>query len=139
MCLNKMSRTSSRNIDPHHQKYSSIFHCTHEELFYPCVHQTHIECLLRKSSFFFVTSDHRTTLGLNTSLCSLILDFLTGKSQMVRMRNNTSSPLTLNTGAPQGCVLSPLLYTHDYTATHSSNVIVKFADHNGDRPDHRQR
>ncbi len=30
-----------------------------------------------------------------------------------------------------GCVLSPLLYslyTHDCTATHSSNVIVKFAD-----------
>ncbi len=47
------------------------------------------------------------------------------------MGNNTSSPLTLNTGAPQGCVLSPLLYslyTHDCTATHSSNVIVKFAD-----------
>ncbi len=47
------------------------------------------------------------------------------------MGNNTSSPLTLNTGAPQGCVLSPLLYslyTHDCAATHSSNVIVKFAD-----------
>ncbi len=65
-------------------------------------------------------------------LCILwILDFLTGRSQVVRMGNNTSSPLTLNTGAPQGCVLSPLLYslyTHDCTATHSSNVIVKFAD-----------
>ncbi len=71
------------------------------------------------------------TLGLNRSLCSWILDFLTGRSQVVRMGNNTSSPLTLNTGAPQGCVLSPLLYslyTHDCTATHSSNVIVKLAD-----------
>ncbi len=29
MCLNKMSRTSSRNLGPEHQKYSSIFHCTH--------------------------------------------------------------------------------------------------------------
>ncbi|KAI3367953.1 hypothetical protein L3Q82_026780, partial [Scortum barcoo] len=41
------------------------------------------------------------------------------------------STLTLNTGAPQGCVLSPLLYslfTHDCVATHSSNTIVKFAD-----------
>ncbi len=71
------------------------------------------------------------TLGLNRSLCSWILDFLTGRSQVVRMGNNTSSPLILNTGAPQGCVLSPLLfslYTHYCTATHSSNVIVKFAD-----------
>ncbi len=70
-------------------------------------------------------------LGLNRSLCSWILDFLTGRIQVVRMGNNTSSPLTLNTGAPQGCVLSPLLYslyTHDCTATHSSNVLVKFAD-----------
>ncbi len=33
MCLNKM--TSSRNTDPQHQKYSSIFHCTHEGLFIP--------------------------------------------------------------------------------------------------------
>ncbi len=33
--LNKMSRTSSRNIGPQHKKYSSIFHCTHGELFIP--------------------------------------------------------------------------------------------------------
>ncbi len=51
--------------------------------------------------------------------------------QVVRVGSNISSPLTHNTGAPQGCVLSPLLYslyTHDCVATHSSNVIVKFAD-----------
>ncbi len=35
MCLNKMSRTSSRNIGPQHHKYSSIFHCTHGALFIP--------------------------------------------------------------------------------------------------------
>ncbi len=71
------------------------------------------------------------TLGLNRSLCSWILDFLIGRSQVVRMGNNTSSPLILNTGALQVCVLSPLmysLYTHDCTATNSSNFIVKFAD-----------
>ncbi len=71
------------------------------------------------------------TLGPNRSLCSWILDFLTGRSQVVRMGNNTSSPLILNTGASQGCILSPLLYslyTHDCTATHSSKVILKFVD-----------
>ncbi len=33
MCLIKMSRTSSRNIGPQHQKYSRIFNCTHGVLF----------------------------------------------------------------------------------------------------------
>jgi hypothetical protein len=71
------------------------------------------------------------TLGLNTSLCIWILDFLTGRPQVVRVGNNTSATLILNTGAPQGCVLSPLLYslfTHDCTARHNSNTIIEFAD-----------
>ncbi len=70
-------------------------------------------------------------LGLNNSLCSWILDYLTGRRQEVRVGSNISSPLTLNTGDLQGCVLSPLLYSlymHDCVATHSSNVIIKFAD-----------
>ncbi|XP_034095100.1 thymidine kinase, cytosolic isoform X2 [Gymnodraco acuticeps] len=42
-----------------------------------------------------------------------------------------TSELGSCTRAPQGCVLSPLLYSlfpHDCVATHSSNTIVKFAD-----------
>ncbi|KAI4890335.1 hypothetical protein NFI96_001135 [Prochilodus magdalenae] len=69
--------------------------------------------------------------GLNTSLCNWILDFLTGRPQSVRIGHNTSSTTTLSTGAPQGCVLSPLLFTlltHDCAAMHSSNHIIKFAD-----------
>ena len=49
----------------------------------------------------------------------------------MRIDNLTSTSLTLSTGAPQGCVLSPLLcslYTHDCVATRASNTIVKFAD-----------
>ncbi|XP_073675260.1 interferon-induced very large GTPase 1-like [Garra rufa] len=70
-------------------------------------------------------------LGLNTSLCNWILDFLTGRPQSVRVGHNTSSTTTLSTGAPQGCVLSPLLFTlltHYCTAKFSSNHIIKFAD-----------
>uniref|UniRef100_A0A8C8I2H8 Metalloproteinase inhibitor 2 n=1 Tax=Oncorhynchus tshawytscha TaxID=74940 RepID=A0A8C8I2H8_ONCTS len=71
------------------------------------------------------------TLGLDPALCNWVLDFLTGRPQVVRVGNNISSPLILNTGAPQGCVLSPLLYslfTHDCVAMHASNSIIKFAD-----------
>jgi hypothetical protein len=50
-------------------------------------------------------------LGLNTYLCNWILNFLMGRLQVVRVGNITSTTLTLNTGAPQGCVLSPLLYS----------------------------
>ncbi len=70
-------------------------------------------------------------LGLNNSLCNWILDFLTGRPQSVRVGHNTSSTTTLSTGAPQGCVLGPLLFmllTHDCTAKFSSNHIIKFAD-----------
>jgi hypothetical protein len=51
------------------------------------------------------------TLGLNTSLCNWTLDFLMGHPQVVRARNNASATLILKTGAPQGCVLSLLLYS----------------------------
>ncbi len=70
-------------------------------------------------------------LGLNTSLCDWIQDFLTGRPQVVKMGQFTSNSITLNVGAPQGCVLSPLLYslyTHDCVSSHSSTSIVTFAD-----------
>ncbi len=70
-------------------------------------------------------------LGLNNSLCNWMLDFLTGRPQSVRVGRNTSSTTTLSTGAPQGCVLSLLLFTlltYDCTVKFSSNHIIKFAD-----------
>ncbi len=70
-------------------------------------------------------------LGLNTSLCDWIQDFLTGRPQVVKVSQFTSNSITLNVGAPPGCVLSPLLYslyTHDCVSSHSSTSIIKFAD-----------
>ncbi len=72
-----------------------------------------------------------TDLGLNSSLCDWVQDFLTGRPQVVKMGQFTSNSITLNIGAPQGCVLSPLLYslyTHGCVSSHSSTSIVKFAD-----------
>lgn len=45
--------------------------------------------------------------------------------------NLCSKPVTLNTGAPQGCVLSSLFYslfTRDCVSTQSTNTIVKCTD-----------
>ncbi|KAK3513811.1 hypothetical protein QTP70_028861 [Hemibagrus guttatus] len=70
-------------------------------------------------------------LGLNTSLCNWILDFLTRRPQSGRIGNSFSSTTTLSTGAPQDCVLSPLLstlLTHNSAAMHSSNHIIKVTD-----------
>ncbi len=61
-------------------------------------------------------------LGITSSLCDWIQDFLTARPQVVKVGQFTSNSITLNVGAPQGCVLSPLLYSH------SSTSIVKFAD-----------
>jgi hypothetical protein len=50
---------------------------------------------------------------------------------LVRVGNNTSATLILNTGAPQGCILSLLLcslFTHDCVAKHDSNTIIKLTD-----------
>ena len=52
-----------------------------------------------------------------------------GHSQVVRVGNNTSDTLILNTRVPQGCVLSPLLYTlftHYCVAKHDSSTSIQF-------------
>lgn len=56
---------------------------------------------------------------------------MTSRPQSVWINKIISSSITLNTGSPQGCVLSSLLYklfTHDCRAPYDSNLIVKFAD-----------
>lgn len=70
-------------------------------------------------------------LGFSLSICTWILNFLTNRPQTVRIGCYSSSTIIVSTGSPQGCVLSPLLYslyTYDCAPIHPSNTIIKFAD-----------
>ncbi|KAK3569867.1 hypothetical protein QTP86_006742 [Hemibagrus guttatus] len=96
---------------------------------------THAHVLFVDFSFAFntVIPSKLTTklgdLGINTSLHNWIMDFLTNRPQHVRSGHSTTT--TLNSGVPQGCVLSPFLYSlfiQDCRPVYGSNSIIKFAD-----------
>jgi len=48
-----------------------------------------------------------SSLGLSPTLGNWVLDFLINIPQTVRIHITISSSITLSTGSPQGCVLSP--------------------------------
>ena len=50
-------------------------------------------------------------LSLHSTMCYCLLEFLLQRSQVVKINGIVSSTIILNTGTPQGCVLSPLLYS----------------------------
>ena len=61
----------------------------------------------------------------------LVLDFLTNRQQYVRTEYELSSTVTINTGAPQGCVLSAFLfivYTNALSQCSPNCKILKYAD-----------
>ena len=75
--------------------------------------------------------DKLRELGVPQYLQLWVLDYLTNRPQYVRTQFESSSVLTLNTGAPQGCVLSPilfLLYTNALQWNSSQVFVEKYAD-----------
>ncbi len=71
-----------------------------------------------------------TQLSVPTSICQWITSFLTDRQQVVKLEKLSSSTRTISTGATQGCVLSPLifsLYTNDCTSKDPSIKLLKFS------------
>lgn len=69
--------------------------------------------------------------GLDVGLINWILDFLSQRIQRVKVGSNLSDIIITNTGSPQGCVLSPLLfilYTNNCFSSHPNRHFIKYAD-----------
>lgn len=72
------------------------------------------------------------SMNVNPYIMLWINSYLTNRQQFVYADNVSSATIYTSTGAPQGCVLSPLLftlYTNDCTSTRpESCTIIKYAD-----------
>ena len=71
-------------------------------------------------------------LKINKFIIAWVLEFLTERRQFVKIGTTLSNVINTNTGAPQGCVLSPILftiYTNDCRSSNPANTpLIKFAD-----------
>ena len=69
--------------------------------------------------------------GVSVQLQNWIWNFLVQRPQIVRNGSKTSNHMIVNTGAPQGCCLSPVLYTiytDDCRWESGTTKILKYAD-----------
>ena len=75
--------------------------------------------------------DKLVSLDVHPAICYWTLNFLLHRFQYVKVNNSLSKPVILNTGAPQGCVLFPFLFTlftNDCVSGNQSVHVVKFSD-----------
>ena len=75
--------------------------------------------------------DKLVSLNVHPAICHWTLNFLLHRPQSVKVNNSLSKHVILNTGAPQGCVLSPFLFTlftNDCVSGNQSVRVVKFSD-----------
>ena len=79
----------------------------------------------------FLIASKLRELHVNINIIAWVLDFLLQRQQYVKLNKNMSEKIITNTGAPQGAVLSPLLFTIYTNNCHpkKQNVhLIKFAD-----------
>lgn len=79
----------------------------------------------------FLLLETLKNMGVSSFIIKWYYSFLTNRMQYVRVHNATSQTKCISTGAPQGCVSSPVLftiYTNECVSTHPHNYIVKFSD-----------
>ncbi|KAK0135139.1 putative RNA-directed DNA polymerase from transposon X-element [Merluccius polli] len=70
-------------------------------------------------------------MGVNGGLITWVIDYLTGRPQVVRLGSILSDMVVSDVGAPQGTVLSPFLftlYTTDFQYNAESCHLQKFSD-----------
>ncbi len=70
-------------------------------------------------------------MSVNPFILKWHSSFLTKRAQLVRVNNTVSEPRQTSTGAPQGCVSSPVLvtlYTNKCARIYPENYIIKFSD-----------
>ena len=75
--------------------------------------------------------DKLVSLNVHPAICHWTLNFLLHMLQSVKVNNSLSKPVILNTGAPQGWVLSPFLFTlftNDCASGNQSVRVVTFSD-----------
>ena len=73
-----------------------------------------------------------SSLNVSQRIQAWIMQFLINRSQFVKIEEYTSQTKEISTGAPQGCLLSPVLYTlytNDIQSPAIGTVpVTKFAD-----------
>ncbi len=70
-------------------------------------------------------------MNVNPFIIMWFYSFLTNRSQQVRVNRTLSESTIINTGAPQRCVSSPVLftlYTNECTCSTVNNYMIKFSD-----------
>ena len=144
LVLRSLKAATDHQLDPHQFAYranksvdDAVVLALHHILQYLETSGTYARVLFVDFSSMFNTIIPRKLfnklilIGVERSLCMWILDFLQDRPQSVRTGKQTSKEITLNVGAPQGCVLSPLLFslfTNDSVSSEPSVVMIKFSD-----------